>query len=101
MLGFFFLPQVTVQLTDANDNRPEFENSFYRFSVNEEESNATVGMVTAVDSDSGMHTYIHTYIHTTCYLRTYAHTYTHTSISYNPQTEQHERANAALSVDCN
>ncbi len=38
---------------DVDDNRPVFDADFYRFIVREGEASASVGTVTATDSDSG------------------------------------------------
>lgn len=47
---------VTVEVTDVNDNAPEFENSIYTATVNESALPGTVvADITAVDKDSNVY----------------------------------------------
>lgn len=46
---------VTVEITDRNDNEPRFDQSSYRFDVGEDANiGASVGRVFARDSDKGL-----------------------------------------------
>lgn len=51
--------QIVIRVKDVNDNKPQFESSFYRFDVPEEISTSFfIGQVRATDKDSGLNSQI-------------------------------------------
>uniref|UniRef100_H2ZF78 Cadherin domain-containing protein n=1 Tax=Ciona savignyi TaxID=51511 RepID=H2ZF78_CIOSA len=49
----FATADVTIEVTDVNDNAPIFSKQTYRFNIEENKESGTVGVVSATDADSG------------------------------------------------